>query len=99
MAHPSKGAPAPTAFTPAQDQSTVSHLRISIEQIQPLPDGSVRLHVVSGNVGFALRASKGNWQTGQPYMLEYPKSGTRSVTLSRPSTPHTSSLKLSRSLK
>lgn len=68
---------APIQFTPAQDQSTVSHLRVTIEAIKPLPDGSLYMAIVCGELGFRLQVpalpGRPDFQAGQRYMLEYPK--------------------------
>lgn len=68
---------APIQFTPAQDQSTVGHLRVTIKAIKPLPDGGLYMVIVCGELGFRLQVpalpGRPDFQVGQRYMLEYPK--------------------------
>ena len=46
MAKPSLGAPAPAPFfTPASDQTTVSHLKVTVQFATPKPDGRLQLTV------------------------------------------------------
>lgn len=64
-------------FTPAPDQSHVSHMRISIQAIHPLPDGSLGLSVVSGDLGFKVRIpatpNRPQFIVGKRYYLEQAK--------------------------
>lgn len=78
MAKPSLGAPAPSRFfTPASDQSTVSHLKVTVQFITPIKDGSLKLTVFSGNVAFGISIAdlpgRPEYKLGDRLLLEYPK--------------------------
>lgn len=79
MAKPSLGAPAPASpfFSPASDQSSVSHLKVTAQSVTPKPDGSLHLDVVSGNVRFGVTLfnlpGRPDFKTGDKLILEYPR--------------------------
>jgi len=78
MAKPSLGVSAPSPFfTPASDQSTVAHLKVTVQSVTPKPDGSLRLSVVSGNVRFGVvifnLPGRPEYKPGDTLALEYPK--------------------------
>lgn len=78
MAKPSMGAPAPSRFfTPASDQSTVSHLKVTVQFVTPQKDGSLLLTVFSGNVAFGISIAdlpgRPEYKLGDRLLLEYPK--------------------------
>lgn len=78
MAKPSLGAPAPSRFfTPASDQSTVSHLKVTVQFATPKKDGSLLLTVFSGNVAFGISIAdlpgRPEYKMGDRLLLEYPK--------------------------
>lgn len=79
MAKPSLGAPAPASpfFTPASDQSTVSHLKVTAQLAMDKPDGTLILSVTSGNVGFPISIAnlpgRPEYKMGDRLLLEYPK--------------------------
>lgn len=78
MAKPSLGAPAPAPFfTPASDQTTVSHLKVTVQFATPKPDGRLQLTVFSGNVCFGVviddLPGRPEYKLGDRLILEYPK--------------------------
>lgn len=78
MAKPSLGAPAPSPFfSPASDQSTVSHIRVTVRSVTPKPDGSLQLAVIGGNIRFGLAIfnlpGRPDFKPGDTLTLEYPK--------------------------
>jgi len=78
MAKPSLGAPAPSRFfSPASDQSTVSHLKVTVQFATPKKDGSLLLTVFSGNVAFGISIAdlpgRPDYKMGDKLLLEYPK--------------------------
>lgn len=79
MAKPSLGASAPASpfFTPASDQSTVSHLKVTVQFATPQKDGSLLLTVFSGNVAFGVviddLPGRPEYKMGDRLLLEYPK--------------------------
>lgn len=79
MAKPFLGVSTPASpfFTPAPDQSTVSHLKVTVQSVVPKPDGSLQLSVVSGNVRFGLAIfnlpGRPDFKPGDTLILEYPK--------------------------
>ena len=48
------GAPAPTKFSPALDQSTVKHLRMTVKHVSKASPSVVHLYVQCGMVGFPV---------------------------------------------
>lgn len=50
----SQGAPAHATFTPAADQSTVKHLRLTVISVTPLHPHGLHLRVRCGDVGFPV---------------------------------------------
>ena len=50
----SQGAPAHATFTPAADQSTVKHLRLTVISATPLHPHGLHLQVRCGDVGFPV---------------------------------------------
>lgn len=50
----SQGAPAQATFTPAADQSTVKHLRLTVISVTPLHPHGLHLQVRCGDVGFPV---------------------------------------------
>lgn len=78
MAKPSLGAPAPSPFfSPAPDQSNVSHLRVTVQSVTPNPDGSLQLAILGGNIRFGLAIfnlpGRPEYKPGDTLILEYPK--------------------------
>lgn len=78
MAKPSLGVSAPSRFfTPASDQSTVSHLKVTVQFATPQKNGSLLLTVFSGNVAFGISIAdlpgRPEYKLGDRLLLEYPK--------------------------
>lgn len=78
MAKPPIGAPAPSPFfSPAHDQSTVAHLKVTAQLAMDKPDGTLILSVTSGNVGFPISIAnlpgRPEYKMGDRLLLEYPK--------------------------
>lgn len=73
----SLGAPAPLLFAPSPDQSAVRHLRILIHSVKPLPDGSLAMDIICGDIGCRMHVPNApcrpDFAPGQCYLLEYPK--------------------------
>ena len=79
MAKPSPGVIAPTSlsFSPASDQSTVAHLKVTVQVAADKPDGTLVLAVTSGNVAFAISITDlpvhPEYKRDDRLILEYPK--------------------------
>lgn len=78
MAKPPLGVSAPSPFfTPAPDQSTVSHLKVTVQSVTPKPDGSLHLAIIGGNIRFGLAIfnlpGRPDFKPGATLTLEYPK--------------------------
>lgn len=79
MAKPSLGVSAPASpfFTPASDQTTVSHIKVTVQSVTSKPDGSLHLDVTSGNVRFGVTIfnlpGRPDFKKDDRLILEYPK--------------------------
>ena len=73
----SLGAPAPLLFAPSPDQSSVRHLRILIRSVKPLPDGSLTMDIICGEIGCRMLVpnapGRSDFAPDQSYFIEYPK--------------------------
>lgn len=72
------GAPAPTSFTPALNQSSVKHLYLTIKHVSKASPSVVHLYVACGMVGFpvAVHSPKlPDINVGTEWIAEYPKDG------------------------
>ena len=69
--------PASRFFTPASDQSSVSHLKVTVQFATPKKDGSLQLTVFCGNVCFGVviddLPGRPEYKLGDRLLLEYPK--------------------------
>jgi hypothetical protein len=67
-------APRPSIFTPAADQSKVSHLKLHVLDIRPRPDGRLYLDTRCGDLGFGVLIPKDfHVKISDCLMVEYPK--------------------------
>jgi phage antirepressor YoqD-like protein len=68
---------APLLFAPSPDQSAVRHLRILIRSVKPLPDGSLVMDIICGDIGCRMLVpnapGRPDFAPGQCYLIEYPK--------------------------
>ena len=68
---------APLLFAPSPDQSAVRHLRILIRSVKPLPDGSLVMDIICGEIGCRMLVpnapGRPDFAPGQCYLIEYPK--------------------------
>ena len=62
------------SFTPAQDQTTVRHLRLTVLRVTPLPHNGQRLQVRCGEMGFDLSIPDSpGFKPGDELVMEHPK--------------------------
>lgn len=62
------------SFTPAKDQTTVRHLRLTVLRVAPLPPNGQHLQVRCGDMGFSLSiAGSPGFKPGDELIMEHPK--------------------------